>query len=220
MGFPVDSPLRTGDGKWRVQGPYLQTRAWVPILCVQQTESKSEAPARWLCFSEGRNRNARGSNRNGVGVQDRSASQGADAGVGIGMGWGGRVSFNWIEKIQDFHFMFFEMYWSHIQDFQDLIRRVSRFSWHASFPLFSTFRCLDSPKEIFTKIGLDVSWILWSSSAENKGAGIKNNGFRESVSFRYSRTSWQSKLPDVWKTESAIHWCKFEQGLYGLHRGK
>ena len=42
-------------------------------------------------------------------------------------------------KIQDFHFMFYSRCWSHIQDFQDLTRRISRISWQASFSFFGTF---------------------------------------------------------------------------------
>ena len=64
---------------------------------------------------------------------------GARKGVGAGRGvWvGGRDFVNWIGKIKDL---------SHIQDLQELIRRISRFFWHASFPTFSILKILRSRK--------------------------------------------------------------------------
>ena len=59
--------------------------------------------------------------------------------VGGGNGWaGGQVGArdSLVElKIINAHFMVFLRYRSHIQDFQDLIRRISRISWHLSFGL-------------------------------------------------------------------------------------
>ena len=66
-----------------------------------------------------------------------------------GGGMGGRDCFNWIETFQDFHFLVFERDLSLIQDFQGLIRHVSRTSRHVYFATLSNFGITISP--IFQK---------------------------------------------------------------------
>ena len=70
---------------------------------------------------------------------------GADAGVGSE--WGGRVSLKWKQKYltivklpsvelktPNCHSMVFERYWSHVEDFQDVIIWSSKICRRASFP--------------------------------------------------------------------------------------
>ena len=82
--------------------------------------------------------------------------QWAGAGVGVGMLWGGGIPFIENEQLQRFKVsnyqrfkvskgqsfkdseipfhVFVKRYWSHIQDFEEFIRPISRMFRHASFP--------------------------------------------------------------------------------------
>ena len=67
-------------------------------------------------------------------------------------------------------------YWSHIQEFEEFIRRIVRICSAPPFQTFSTFRIsnvLIFPKIIFPNIGLS-SWIIWSVLMSLK---ISNIGF-------------------------------------------
>ena len=58
-------------------------------------------------------------------------------------------SFIWVGKYKSSMSLLFWRPWSHIQDFQDFIRRISGMFRHASFPKCSIFEMLRFPKIIY-----------------------------------------------------------------------
>ena len=93
------------------------------------------------CGVQGWESGCRGDVRVGIGMG------GADAGVGIEMWWVGGIPL--IELIKTrVTTSYVERYRSHIQDVQELMRRISRIVRHASFPKLSMFEILSFPKTI------------------------------------------------------------------------
>ena len=73
-------------------------------------------------------------------------------------------SFSWIEKFQEVHFMFFDRYWSQIQDSQEFIRRIFRIFGPRLFHEFRFPRCENFPTSYFKKwfgISLACFEVIW-----------------------------------------------------------
>ena len=64
-----------------------------------------------------------------------------------------------LQNFEDNHVMFFDRYWSHIQDFQELIRRILMMFRSLSFPKFSI--CWSSEILRFQQWFGTWSWFIW-----------------------------------------------------------
>ena len=123
-------------------------------------------------------------------------------------GWlGGMHSFNWIEQIQDLHVICFGRYWSHIQDFQDLIRRISRICRHTSFPTFPTSDFL-----IYNNMFLNILWEFLDYFEYCAGSEAMNEGLWGSRTFPIVPKIMNMKTFGIfrkWKVKHIIpHWSR------------
>ena len=101
-------------------------------------------------------------------------------------------------NIQNVRFMLVCRCWSHIQDFQDLIRRISRSFRHASFPICSFLDILRFPEIICSNTVWGFSWTILNNLG---GPSVKNNGLLGSWTFALGRKIIKMNTCWVWKVQ-------------------